>query len=155
MTRERSETPQPAVRALVDRWQREGMPAVRLLAGEPWHERGLRLSCDEWSAAIFVPFVCETLGEEWPAWAHLSVYAAVVCRALPTALLDGLLAAYRDRAGAPCDHATAALGVALDLCVMTPHVGRAAWISITPFGHAVALLHRLHLDALAAERGDG
>jgi hypothetical protein len=157
MTHERNETPQPAVRVLVERWQREGMPPVRLLAGEGVHERGLRLSCHEWSAVVHMPFLCDTLGEDWPAWAaDLCLHAVVVCRAVPLALLDLLLAAYRDRAGVACDHDTAALGVVLDLCVTSPHVGPGAWISITPFGHAVALLHLLHrvTRAAAAEHGD-
>lgn len=155
MTYGRSNMPWPAVRALVDRWYRDGMPPVRILAGEPLHERGRRLSCDEWSAVIFVPFVCEALGEEQPAWADLGVYAAMVCRILPLVLLDVLLAAYRNRAGAVCDPGGAALGVALDLCVTSPHVGPEAWISITPFGHAVALVYLMERTARGVERGNG
>lgn len=164
MTLERSTKGEPtakheptAERASEDRMSSEHDRApLRLLAGKPVHERGLRLGYDHWTAVVLVPSVCETLGEEWPAWAwDLCRHASAVCQAVPTTLLDALLGVGGDQAGGLSDD-DAALGVELDLCVMSPHAGAGneARILVTPFGHAVALLHRMHRDAQAAAAED-
>lgn len=122
---------------------------LRSLAWEPVHDQVLRLGFPEWTAIVFLPIVCETVGEECPGWAlNLCRHAAAVCQAAPVALLRVLLHADVDRAGAPCDLEVAALGVELDLFTTPLH--RDPRVSITPFGHAVALLHRLHRDVEAA-----
>lgn len=123
----------------------------RMLAGNPVHERGQTLSLNQWGTVVFIPLVCETLGEEWPEWAwELCRHASAVTQSVPPELLSALLVADRDLAGAPCEQEAADLGVALDLCVTAPGIGPDARILITPFGHAVALLHQLHLDTQAA-----
>ena len=76
-----------------------------------------------WTAVVLMPFVCETLGEECPAWAwDLCRHASAVCQAVPTTLLDALLGVGGDQAGGLSDD-DAALGVELDLCVMSSHGG--------------------------------
>lgn len=123
---------------------------IQRLVADPVHQRGQRLSYNEWSAVIWVPRVCDVLGEEWPEWAwELCELASTLEKASPPALLDALLLADREQAGAPCDRYAAQLGADLGLCVVTPSSGPDAWLVITPFGHAVAMLHDLHLNALA------
>lgn len=130
--------------------------SLRSLAAAPVHARALRLNCAEWTAVLTLPFACETMGEPCPGWAgELCQHATAVCLASPAALLHVLVVADFEQPEAPCEPGIASLGAALALSITSPRVGPRAWISITPFGHAVAMVYlmRRELSAAVAERG--